>query len=251
MACSGQPIPRIDYTPEETAVWTYVMNELLGMFPQHACTEFQSSWRELGFRADEVPQLQDVSEWLHARSGWRIRPVAGLLHPRDFLNGLAFKTFHSTQYMRHGGDPCWTPEPDIVHEMIGHVPMFAHPAFCALAHAIGVASLGADEAQIWHLTKCYWYTVEFGVVREAGGIKAFGAGILSSYGEMENMASGAATLREFDPFAKQPKMSYSDGYQKTYAVLESFEDGAAKLAAYCDTLHLQLPQDVRVAVGLA
>lgn len=192
-------------------MWSYVMNELAELFPAHACSEFLASWRELGFSPRRVPQLQEVSEFLQARSGWQIRPVAGLLHPRDFLNGLAFRTFHSTQYMRHGADPCWTPEPDIVHEMIGHVPMLAHPAFCQLAHAIGVASLGADEAQIWHLTKCYWYTVEFGVVREGGGVKAFGAGVLSSYGEMKNMASGRAGLREFDPFQKQPKMSYSDG----------------------------------------
>ncbi|KAL6779744.1 AAH1 [Auxenochlorella protothecoides x Auxenochlorella symbiontica] len=247
----GAPIPAIEYTAEETAVWSYVMNELAELFPAHACSEFLASWRELGFSPRRVPQLQEVSEFLRARSGWQIRPVAGLLHPRDFLNGLAFRTFHSTQYMRHGADPCWTPEPDIVHEMIGHVPMLAHPAFCQLAHAIGVASLGADEAQIWHLTKCYWYTVEFGVVREGGGVKAFGAGVLSSYGEMKNMASGRAGLREFDPFQKQPKMSYSDGYQKTYTVLDSFEDGAAKLEAYCKTLHVPLSDEVRQAVGLA
>lgn len=231
-------------------MWRYCMRKLRDLFPQHACREFLAAWDVLGFREDEVPQLEDVSQLLRSASGWQIRPVAGLLHPRDFLNGLAFRTFHSTQYMRHGADPCWTPEPDVVHELIGHVPMLAQPAFCALAHAIGVASLGADEAQIWHLTKCYWYTVEFGVVREGEAVKAFGAGVLSSYGEMHNMAGGQAGLRPFDPFQKQPKMSYNEGYQKEYAVLESFEDGAARLRDYCRTLHVDLPEEVRLAIGM-
>lgn len=227
------------------------MRELRDLFPKHACQEFLEAWEGLGFSEDEVPQLQDVSDFLQAASGWQIRPVAGLLHPRDFLNGLGFRTFHSTQYMRHGADPSWTPEPDVVHELIGHVPMLAQPAFCGLAHAIGLASLGADEAQIWHLTKCYWYTVEFGVVREGGAVKAFGAGVLSSYGEMENMCSNRATLRPFDPFKKQPKMSYNEGYQKEYAVLESFDDGARRLREYCQTLQVNLSDELKQAVGLA
>ena len=96
----------------------------------------------------------------------------------------------------------------------------------------------------------YWYTVEFGVVREGGEIKAFGAGVLSSFGELQHMAAGGAELARFDPFAPQPKMSYKDGYQTRYFVLDSFEDGAAKLKAYCSTLHQNIPPDVRRAVGL-
>ena len=78
----------------------------------------------------------------------------------------------------------------------GHVPMLADPAYCNLVHNIGVASLGADEKQIWHLTKLYWFTVEFGVVREGSGVKAFGAGILSSYGELEHMALGGPFCKD-------------------------------------------------------
>jgi phenylalanine-4-hydroxylase len=75
------------------------------------------------------------------------------MHPRDFLAGLAFRYFHSTQYMRHASKPMYTPEPDVVHELIGHVPMLADPAYCDMVQAIGQASLGADEKTIWHLTK--------------------------------------------------------------------------------------------------
>lgn len=106
-------------------------------------------------REDEIPQLQDVSDALFAASGWRIRPVAGLMHPRDFLAGLAFRHFHSTQYVRHPSQPMYTPEPDVVHELIGHVPMLADPHFSRMAQAIGAASLGADERTVWHLTKVY------------------------------------------------------------------------------------------------
>lgn len=93
--------------------------------------------------------------------------------------------------------------------------------------------------------------MEFGVVREGGGVKAFGAGVLSSYGEMQHMSAGGAKLLPFDPFRKQPKMSYKDGYQSQYFVLDSFQDGACLLRQYCATLHQQLPQEVRRAVGLS
>ncbi|EFN54228.1 hypothetical protein CHLNCDRAFT_24756, partial [Chlorella variabilis] len=207
----GEPIPRIEYTPDEVAVWGTVLPQLKELIPRHACKEFLRCWQLFDFREDEVPQLEDLSLVLQQQTGFRIRPVAGLLHPRLFLQGLAYKTFHSTQYMRHVSRPDYTPEPDVVHELIGHVPMLADPAFAELVHAIGIASLGADEKQIWHLTKIYWYTVEFGVVREGGDVKAFGAGILSSYGELQHMASGAARLEPLDVFAPQPKMSYKVG----------------------------------------
>lgn len=228
----GQPIPRIEYTPEEVGVWGTALDRLEELFPSHACAEFLASYPALGFRKDAVPQLQDISEILQKRTGWTVRPVAGLMHPRDFLAGLAFRYFHSTQYMRHASKPMYTPEPDVVHELIGHVPMLADPAYCDMVQAIGQASLGADERTIWHLTKVYWYTVEFGVVREGCEIKAFGAGVLSSYGELAHMREGNPELAPFDPFAPQPKMSYKDGYQKKYFVLDSFQEGARQLKEY-------------------
>ncbi|KAF6264826.1 Biopterin-dependent aromatic amino acid hydroxylase-domain-containing protein [Scenedesmus sp. NREL 46B-D3] len=232
----GQPIPRIQYTAEEVAVWGTALTKLRALFPSHACKEFNAALPKFGFREDEVPQLQGISEVLQQSSGWQVRPVAGLMHPRDFLNGLAFRYFHSTQYMRHASQPHYTPEPDVVHELIGHVPMLADPTFAEMVQAIGVASLGADEKQIWHLTKVYWYTVEFGVVREAGNIKAFGSGILSSFGELEYMGQGHAELLPFDPFQPQPKMSYKDGYQKRYFVLDSFQAGLDQLRQFAATL---------------
>lgn len=110
--------------------------------------------------------------------------------------------------------------------------MLTVPEYGAMAHAIGVASLGASDADVWHLIKVYWYTVEFGVVLEAGTPKAFGAGILSSPGELRHFASGGAALAPFDPAARQPKMAYNEGYQARYYTLPSFGVGAELLTAY-------------------
>eukprot|EP00271_Cylindrocystis_brebissonii_P006096 TRINITY_DN1869_c0_g1_i1.p1 TRINITY_DN1869_c0_g1~~TRINITY_DN1869_c0_g1_i1.p1 ORF type:complete len:412 (+),score=65.25 TRINITY_DN1869_c0_g1_i1:291-1526(+) len=232
----GEPVPHVEYTPAETATWAKVLSQLTQLYPTHACSEYLAALPLFDFRADRIPQLQDLSDILVERTGWRIRPVAGLLHPRDFLNGLAFKYFHSTQYIRHGGEPMYTPEPDICHELLGHVPMLADPAFGDLAQAIGVASLGASEKDIWHLTKLYWYTVEFGTVLEGSSVKAFGAGLLSSYGELEWMLSGGPHFLPLDPFARLPKMSYKDGFQKTYFLCPSFADVAEKLKAYARSI---------------
>lgn len=232
----GEPIPRLEYQPKEKQCWRTVLGELKQLYPTHACREFLDNLAVHNFKEDEIPQLEDVSKVLRSRTGWKIHPVAGLLHPRDFLNALAFKTFHSTQYVRHPSQPQYTPEPDVLHELLGHTVMLANEAYANLVQAIGEASLHADEKQLWHLTKIYWYTVEFGVVREGNTIKAFGAGLLSSYGELTHMRSGEAWLKDFDPFTAQPKMSYKDGFQKGYFVLDSFERGAEQLMDYCKSI---------------
>lgn len=230
----GDEIPKLEYRPEEVETWAKALGELDGLFPTHACREFLDAVERLNFRPDVVPQLQDVHNILQETTGFAIRPVAGLLHPRDFLNGLAFKTFHSTQYMRHFSQPMYTPEPDLIHEIIGHIPMLTNKYYADMVQQIGLASLYATDKEIWHLTKVYWYTVEFGVVREDGDVKAFGAGILSSYGELEHMLSGKPEFANLDPWAKQPKMSYKDGFQKKYFVLDSFQDGAELLRKYSE-----------------
>ncbi|KXZ45337.1 hypothetical protein GPECTOR_56g434 [Gonium pectorale] len=239
----GTAITDVEYTPEEVATWNAVLAQLRELLPRHACREYLRCLSLFDFRPGKVPQLEEMNAVLQCSTGWTVRPVAGLMHPRHFLAGLAFKHFHSTQYMRHPSKPNYTPEPDVVHELIGHVPLLADPAYSQLVQAIGAASLGADDKTIWHLTKVYWYTVEFGVVREGGGIKAFGAGILSSYGELEHMASGAAALEPLDPFRPLPKMSYKDGYQSRYFVLDSFEAGASLLHSYAASL--ALPESLR------
>jgi len=143
---NGDPIPRINYTDTETRTWGAVYDKLQRLFPVFACKEYLEIMPQLekhcGCRADNIPQVRDISEFLRQTTGWKMRPVAGLLSARNFLNGLAFKTFFSTQYIRHHSMPLYTPEPDICHELIGHAPMFGDPEFAEFSHQVGLASLG-------------------------------------------------------------------------------------------------------------
>ena len=130
---------------------------------------------------------------------------------------------------------------------LGHVPMLADPEFASLMHAIGVASLGASKRDLWHLTKVYWYTVEFGLVREADrSLKAFGAGVLSSYGELEYSLSKEPEIRELDPFLVMPKIDYCGGFQDTYFFLNSFEEGRAALLEFAQFMKRPGVQEVEL-----
>ncbi|KAJ8391345.1 hypothetical protein AAFF_G00089750 [Aldrovandia affinis] len=236
----GDPIPRIQFTEEEVQTWGVVFRELSKLYPTHACREYVKNLPLLSelcdCREDNIPQLEDVSQFLKERTGFTIRPVAGYLSPRDFLAGLAFRVFHCTQYIRHSSDPLYTPEPDTCHELLGHVPLLAEPSFAQFSQELGLASLGASDDSVQKLATCYFFTVEFGLCKQEGKLKAYGAGLLSSISELKHALSGNAQIMPFDPKITCKQDCIITTFQNIYFVSDSFEDAKEKMREFAKNI---------------
>jgi phenylalanine-4-hydroxylase len=202
----GQPIPTVDYTNEEHEVWRIVSAELAGKHRRYAAKSFLEGEEALGLPHDHIPQLHDVTARLAPCSGFQYEPIAGLAPLREFYGSFADNVFFSTQYIRHASSPLYTPEPDIVHEVIGHANQLAHPEVARLYREVAAAvhRVETDEA-LRALSRVFWFTFEFGTVYEDDELKAYGAGILSSYGELD--AFRAADIRPLD-FAEMARIDY-------------------------------------------
>jgi phenylalanine-4-hydroxylase len=270
-----RPISLIDYTKEEIDTWTAVWDQMEGLWDLYACAEFKRSMQLMkqhcGYSRSNIPQQRDISDFLKKTTKFQMRPVAGLLSSRDFLNGLAFRVFFSTQYIRHHSKPLYTPEPDICHELLGHAPMFADRDFASFSQEIGLASLGASDEDVERLARCYWHSVEFGLCREGGKNKAYGAGLLSSFGELEYACSDEhpggeggkpPEIKDWDPAVAAHQEFPITTYQPVYFLADSLQDAKAKMREFCedlprpffaqhnaqnDTVHIDRP--VRRAVG--
>jgi phenylalanine-4-hydroxylase len=182
----GEPSPTIAYSEEEQEVWRTVCRELAPKHGRYAVTEYRDALERLALPVDHVPGLDEVTERLRPLSGWHYVPAAGLAALDVFYGSLADRAFHSTQYVRHPAVPLYTPEPDILHEVIGHGHLLATPTFGELHRLAGIASRRLrDVGNLRFLSRVFWFSLEFGVVVEDGELRAYGAGILSSYGEIE------------------------------------------------------------------
>jgi phenylalanine-4-hydroxylase len=181
----GDPLPKIDYTAQEQDVWRAVWRHLAPLHERYACREYVEASGRVRLDRETIPQLSHVNRLIEPLYGFRMLPVAGLVSTRMFLSFLARGVFLSTQYMRHHSAPLYTPEPDLVHELVGHAATFAQEGFTRVNRAFGEAIVrSADQATVDRIGRVYWYTLEFGVLEEAGRLKVYGAGLLSSAGEL-------------------------------------------------------------------
>ncbi len=229
----GDPAPAIAYAESEEEVWRTVCRELRPLHERHAVSEFRAALTQVALPANRIPGLDDVSARLAPLGGWRYVPAAGLVDLRTFYAALADRTFHSTQYVRHPAMPLYTPEPDIVHEVIGHGHLLATPTFGELHRRAGVAARRLRrEESLRFLSRVFWFSLEFGVVVEDGELRAYGAGILSSYGELGEFR--AMQLRpldllemgtaEYDITRYQPVLYRAESVAEIEAVVGGFFD---------------------------
>jgi len=227
----GEPIPAAPYSAEEHGVWQTIWKALGPAHQRHACAEYLDCVRRLDFDTDRIPQLAEVSRKVEAISGFRLEPVAGLVEPRVFLESLANGVFLCTQYIRHHSTPLYTPEPDVAHEIIGHAVTLASTRFAELNRLFGKAvkrTTNSDDLD--RLARVYWFTIEFGVLRENGEVKAYGTGLLSSAGELEEMhkaefrplALDVMSRHDYDPTHYQSVLFCGESFEEMYGRLREF-----------------------------
>ena len=191
-------ITDVDYTEEEQGIWRHVATKLEVLHQKYASPFYLRAKKDLGITTERIPQLSEMNRRLKETTGFRLAPIEGLVDTRAFLSWLSWRVMLSTQYIRHHSRPDYTPEPDIVHESIGHIPMFTNPAFADYSQFVGHGARIANDKQLEELGRLYWFTVEFGLVEHEGEIKAYGAGLLSSFGELEHAFSNEVERRPFD-----------------------------------------------------
>ncbi|MFN2510708.1 MAG: phenylalanine 4-monooxygenase [Pyrinomonadaceae bacterium] len=228
---SGETIPDAPYTPLEHQVWRTIWKALVPAQQAHACAEYLKAVERLELDSDRIPQLREVSEKVRAISGFRLEPVAGLVEPRVFLESLANGVFLCTQYIRHHSTPLYTPEPDVVHEIVGHGVTLACERLAELNRLFGKAvKRTRSVAALNRLSRVYWFTIEFGVLRETGKLKAYGTGLLSSAGELEAMHKAelreldleAVSGHEYDPTHYQPVLFCAPSFEGMFQTLREF-----------------------------
>ena len=177
--------PLIEYTAEETRIWREVSPKLDELHRKHACQIYLQAKDALGISATEIPQLRHLSSRLERETNMHLVPAEGPLPYRTFYSYIAERGFPVTQFIRHGSHPEFTPEPDMIHDCLGHVPPLMNRDYAEVLTLIAKAANGTpDPLQVLALKRFSWFSIEFGLIDEASEIKVFGAGILSSTGEI-------------------------------------------------------------------
>jgi phenylalanine-4-hydroxylase len=186
------------YTEEQHRVWAELVGRVLPELEQHAALAYLEGFDIIGLQRDRLPNLQSISARLRPRTGWNSTPVSGFLPAPAFFEMLASRNFPTTTWLRSRDSLEYTPEPDIFHDVFGHVPMHAHKVFADfLEHYGRVCASISDAAVLEKLGRLFWYTVEFGLIREGSETKVYGSGLISSHGECLNVVGGRCAIHDF------------------------------------------------------
>ena len=225
------------YTAEQHAVWAELVRRRMPQLNEHACQEYLEVFHQIGLREDTIPNLAEVNKRLGPRTGWNATPVSGFLPPDAFFEMLATRQFPTTTWLRSRDSLEYTPEPDIFHDVFGHVPMHAHPVFADFLQEYGRVCAGLkDRDKLERMGRLFWFTVEFGVIRQNGTIKLYGSGLISSHGEsnflVESLKNGANAslknghgpeIRDFNLDQVLDQQFLVSEMQKVLYAVESFE----------------------------
>lgn len=183
------PVPA--YTEEEHGTWALLIEKQKGLINGRACKEFIQGLKDIQFSEDRIPLLAKVSDTIQSHTGWTLMRVDGLVHPKDFFNLLSRKIFPSTDFIRKRNELMYTPAPDMFHDLFGHAPLLTSHDFTEFFETFGHVGVNAykkypedHEVQLM-LTRIYWFTVEFGLIKTSDGIRAYGSGSVSSPQELE------------------------------------------------------------------
>lgn len=186
------------YTADQHAVWAELVGRALPELEKHAAREYLDGFETIGLKKDRIPDLTAISARLKPRTGWSSTPVSGFLPAAVFFEMLATRRFPTTTWLRSRESLEYTPEPDIFHDVFGHVPMHAHKVFADfLEHYGRVCAATSNPEVLEKLGRLFWYTVEFGVIRQQGELKAYGSGLMSSHGECMNVMNGHCAIHDF------------------------------------------------------
>lgn len=213
------------YTAEEHAVWKTLFERQSRLLPGRACDAFVQGMRELPMRHDRIPHFEELSEALMKRTGWQVVAVPGLVPDEVFFDHLAHRRFPSGRFIRRPDELDYLQEPDVFHDVFGHVPMLMHPVMAEFIQAYGQGGLRAQKlGMLEFLARVYWYTVEFGLVREHGAVRIYGAGIASSSTESVFAIEDDSPNRIGFELERVMRTHYRiDDFQESYFVLDSLE----------------------------
>ena len=220
------------YSTENQAVWRLLVERQTALARQHACDEFLKGLEALGI-GDAIPDFEEINARLEPLTGWRIVGVPGLIPDVAFYDHLAHRRFPVTVWIRTRAELDYLVEPDLFHDFFGHVPLLTDPVFADYMQAYGRRAIAAGLDNIHRLARLYWFTVEFGLIHTAKGLKVYGAGILSSAAEVKHAVDGQGVERlPFDPAKAMDRPYEIDRLQNTYFVLDDFHQLLDRPAAH-------------------